>query len=351
MDAIVISHATALHAIRHARTIYRCLPWEPLTYGEQRKVLKHATSKASLIDLEYLERLGITEQGAPEPLDLIVGDPLNRRHNRRCTCHVATKPLPSGSLLKIADGIYCASPALTAAQLSLSHSLPETAMLLLEFLGTYSMPAAMPAKHNQIGDQNLTDQESQVIFKCDPATTVSSVEAIAKWASSSSYSSYRSSPSFIAEGSASPMESLVYAMLGFPMRLGGFGCANLPKGGMLLNHRIDFDAKARQLSSGVPYAICDCYIPSAKIDLEYNGFYHDDQRSRIHDECRNNGLKAMGITVLTVNYVQAQDLDALEAMAQLIYGNAGRRFRYQHNGYRTMQRNLLAEIRHAICLA
>ncbi len=350
MDAIVISHATALRAIRHARSVYRSLPWEPLAHGEQKSVLKHASSNASLIDLEHLQRLEIVENGEPSPLDLIVTKPADRRTNKRCVSHLLAKPLPGGSLLKVTDGIYCTSPALTAAQLSLSRSMPETTMLLLEFLGSYSMPVEIAAEYNHIHARNVTDQGNQVAFKCDPAMTISSLNAITRWAASSAYSTYRTSASLAVEGSASPMESLVYAMLGFPMRFGGFGCASLPKGGILLNHRIDFTSAARQLSSQMPYAICDCYIPSAKIDLEYNGFYHDDRRSREHDERRNNGLKAMGINVLVLNKEQAQDLDALETMARLAYRNAGKRFRYQFNGYWKRQRSLLTELRNAIGL-
>lgn len=215
----------------------------------------------------------------------------------------------------------------------------ETLMLLLELLGTYSMPLSFESP-----------SASSVVFGCDPATNLTALKSMVQYTTSSRDLAFRTAVSYATEGSASPMESLVYAIMGLPMSLGGFGCAKLPQGGMLLNYRVDFDLSARQMSSQMPYAICDCYIPSAKIDLEYNGLYHEQQDARIHDGNRNNGLKAMGITVLVVNRNQVQDLQALEAMARLAHKHAGKRFRYRSNGYRTVQRALLSELRQTLNL-
>ena len=103
------------------------------------------------------------------------------------------------------------------------------------------------------------------------------------------------------------------------MRFGGFGCCSLPMGGLLLNYRIDFDTLAVNMSSGIPYAICDLYCPAAGVDNEYNGIGHELQNARIHDGNRNNGLKAMGIHVLVINRDQMKDLVALEAFAQTMH--------------------------------
>ena len=338
MDAIVVSHNTALDAIRRTRRIYSCLPWEQLSATDQKRLLSTTRPNISAIDTNRLERFALYRNDEGSELDLLVGTQVNRRSNKLCNCHLLSKRLPASSILKVADGVYCCSPELTALQYSQNSSLAETVMLLLEFLGTYSLPASDAS------------EQAQACFGCEAVCSLASLRSMAKWATSSNAATFRAAVNLVTEGSASPMESLVYAMLGLPMRHGGFGCSNLPKGGMLLNHRIDFDATARQMSSQMPYAICDCYIPSAKIDLEYNGLYHEQQNARIHDGNRNNGLKAMGITVLVINKEQAQDLQALEAMAQLIHKAAGKRFRYQQNGYRSRQNNLLWGLRRAIGL-
>ena len=192
------------------------------------------------------------------------------------------------------------------------------------------------------GDQSATEQQNetryeQAHYKCEPATTIEDLETVAQLAKSSSYTSFRTAVKLARPGSASPAESLMFAVLGAPMRFGGFGCCSLPMGGLLLNYRIDFDTLAVNTSSGIPYAICDLYCPAAGVDNEYNGIGHELQNARIHDGNRNNGLKAMGIHVLVINRDQMKDLVALEAFAQTMHRLAGVRFRYRIKGYRTRQ--------------
>ncbi len=338
MDTIVLSHKSALTAILTTRHRYSRLPWEPISPAEQKRVLANSTPLLRSIDFEELESLGLTDSNCEQKLDVLVARSENRRISSRFTCHLISRGLPKESLFRISPKIYCVSPALAIAQRSCTKTLAETLMLLLELSGSYSLNHSMGSE----------DSEHSVHYHCEPAISSASLTTCSKWAKSSNYHIFREAASFTAEGSASPMESLVYTVLGLPIRYGGFGCARLPKGGMLLNHRIDFDQAARQMSGQMPYAICDCYIPSAKIDLEYNGLYHEQQNARIHDGNRNNGLKSMGIAVLVINKELVQNLDALEAVASLAYKNAGKRLRYQINGYRNLQRTLLNELQTAI---
>ncbi len=193
------------------------------------------------------------------------------------------------------------------------------------------------------GDQPTPEKQAetryeQAHYKCEPATTIEELEAVARFAKSSSCASFRTAVK-LARGSASPAESLMFAVLGAPMRFGGFGCCSLPMGGLLLNYRVDFDTLAVNMSSGIPYAICD-FCPAAGVDNEYNGIGHELQNARIHDGNRNNGLKAMGIHVLVINRDQMKDLVALEAFAQTMHRLAGVRFRYRIKGYRKHQAGL-----------
>lgn len=134
------------------------------------------------------------------------------------------------------------------------------------------------------------------------------------------------------------------------MRYGGFGCSALPKGGMLLNHRLDFNTQTVRMASGMPYAVLDADIPSAKTDLEYNGAGHEIQQARIHDGNRNNGIKGMDYKVLVINRNQMRDIVALEAMAKSIYHDAGVRFRYSIKAYRNRQAAWLNGLRNSIGL-
>lgn len=370
----VISHLSALRAIRRARRAYSALPWDSVDIDHQTQALASCIPNKDAIDFTALAMLDAWSDDDSERLDLFVADGNNRRPNERLLQHTITAPLPKGAIMHIEADIYATSPAMTALLCSKNEPVAKTLMLLMELLGTYSLPpeATYPIAYDDIwpkaedskamgdldcrSDQSATEQQNetryeQAHYKCEPATTIEELEAIARFAKSSSYTSFRTAVKLARPGSASPAESLMFAVLGAPMRFGGFGCCSLPMGGLLLNYRIDFDTLAVNMSSGIPYAICDLYCPAAGVDNEYNGIGHELQNARIHDGNRNNGLKAMGIHVLVINRDQMKDLVALEAFAQTTHRLAGVRFRYRIKGYRKRQAAWLNALRAGIGLA
>ena len=357
----VISHLSALRAIRRARRAYSALPWDSVDSEQQAQALASCIPNNDAIDFGALSILDAWNEDDSELLDLLVSNEDNRRPDKRLLQHILSAPLPEGAIMHVEADIYATSPAMTAMLCSKNESVAKTLMLLMELLGTYSLPpgATYPIAYDDIwpkgdgyeamddldcrGDQSAAEQQTetryeQAHYKCE-------------FAKSSSYASFRTAVNLARPGSASPAESLMCAVLGAPMRFGGFGCCSLPMGGLLLNHRIDFDTLAVNMSSGIPYAICDLYCPAAGIDNEYNGIGHELQNARIHDGNRNNGLKAMGIHVLVINRDQMKDLVALEAFAQTMHRLAGVRFRYRIKGYRKRQAAWLNALRAGIGLA
>lgn len=370
----VISHLSALRAIRRARRAYSAIPWGTIDDEQQVQALAGCVPNKDAIDFAALTMLDAWNEDDPELLDIFVAGGNNRRPDGRLIQHTITAPLPQGAIRHIEADIYATSPAMTAMLCSKNESVAKTLMLLMELLGTYSLPpeATYPIAYDDIwpkpddsstiGDLDCWSEQSgvekqnetryeQAHYKCEPATTIEELEAIARFAKSSSYASFRTAVKLARAGSASPAESLMFAVLGVPMRFGGFGCCSLPMGGLLLNYRIDFDTLAVNMSSGIPYAICDLYCPAARVDNEYNGIGHELQNARIHDGNRNNGLKAMGIHVLVINRDQMKDLVALEAFAQTMHRLAGVRFRYRVKGYRKRQAAWLNALRAGIGLA
>lgn len=370
----VISHLSALRAIRRARRAYSALPWDAIDDEQQTQALVGCVPNKDAIDFAALAILDAWSEDDSERLDLFVASGSNRRPDGRLLQHTITAPLPQAAIMHIEADIYATSPAMTAMLCSKNESVAKTLMLLMELLGTYSLPpeATYPIAYDDTwpeansfetmddldcqGDQPTPEKQSetryeQAHYKCEPATTIEELEAVARFAKSSSYASFRTAIKLARAGSASPAESLMFAVLGAPMRFGGFGCCSLPMGGLLLNYRVDFDTLAVNMSSGIPYAICDLYCPAAGVDNEYNGIGHELQNARIHDGNRNNGLKAMGIHVLVINRDQMKDLVALEAFAQTMHRLAGVRFRYRIKGYRKRQAAWLNTLRAGIGLA
>ena len=340
MDTLVLSHASALRAFRKARTMYRALPWREPSPAEQRRALDACRPNASFIDCHLLERHGAMSETKDE-LHVLVGKGGARRTVPGLTCHVQRPDrLPVHALLRIDPTLYCCSPTYAALQYSVDRDVPEVLVLLLEMLGTFTLPADATLPISWGGfwpDRRTREDVEQAHYRCDPIVTLGELRSMARWSSRTSGAVFRRAVRLAAQGAASPCEAIMYGMFAAPLSTGGFGIGSFPHGGMRLNHRIDFSERAVRMSSGIPYAICDAYIPAARTDIEYNGADHEKANPRIHDGNRNNGLKAMGIDVLVINREQARDIVALEAIAQTLYKRAGLRLRYRKAGYRTRQ--------------
>lgn len=227
----VISHFSALRAIRRARRAYSALPWDFVDSEQQAQALASCIPNNDAIDFGALSILDAWNEDDSELLDLLVSDEDNRRPDKRLLQHILSAPLPEGAIMHVEADIYATSPAVTAMLCSKNESVAKTLMLLMELLGTYSLPpgATYPIAHDDIwpkgdgcaatgdldclGNQSVAEQQNetryeQAHYKCEPATTIEELEAVARFAKSSSYASFRTAVKLARAGSASPAESL-----------------------------------------------------------------------------------------------------------------------------------------------
>ena len=321
MDAFILSHQSALQAIRYARSRYFGLPWDGLTRPQQQRALEACAPAGGDIDYGALERVGAWDPELRDPVDVLVGGAGARRRHLDLAPHVMSGTLPSNSLLQVQPGLYCCSPALVITQYAQTHPWQEVLALCMELCGAFGL-----------GDEGY--------LVCEPALTVVQLNRYLGCSKQiRGLPVARKAARYALNGAASPMEGIVGALYHVPLSLGGFGLDS-----MLLNHRIDFDHDA-VLASGMPYAICDAYLPLAKTTFEYNGGYHDAASARRHDEKRTAGLLAMGIQTIPLNDGQLRDIEALEAIAKTVYKRIGKRLRYTTAGYRPKQLELLNALR------
>lgn len=210
----VISHFSALRAIRRARRAYSALPWDSVDSEQQAQALAGCIPNNDAIDFGALSILDAWNEDDSELLDLLVSNEDNRRPDKRLLQHILSAPLPEGAIMHVEADIYATSPAMTAMLCSKNESVAKTLMLLMELLGTYSLPpgATYPIAYDAIwpkgddcaatgdldclGDQSATEQQNetryeQAHYKCEPATTIEELEAVARFAKSSSYTSFR----------------------------------------------------------------------------------------------------------------------------------------------------------------
>ena len=148
----VISHFSALRAIRRARRAYSALPWDSVDSEQQAQALASCIPNNDAIDFGALSILDAWNEDDSELLDLLVSDEDNRRPDKRLFQHILTAPLPEGAIMHVEADIYATSPAVTAMLCSKNESVAKTLMLLMELLGTYSLPpgATYPIAHDDI---------------------------------------------------------------------------------------------------------------------------------------------------------------------------------------------------------
>ena len=146
----VISHLSALRAIRRARRAYSALPWGVIDDEQQAQALADCVPNKDAIDFAALAILDAWSEDDPERLDLFVAGGNNRRPDERLLQHTITAPLPESAIMHIEADIYATSPAMTAMLCSKNESVAKTLMLLMELLGTYSLPpeATYPLAHD-----------------------------------------------------------------------------------------------------------------------------------------------------------------------------------------------------------
>lgn len=335
---IVVSHESALRCIRFTRCRYGYLPWQGLPASDGALVLQRATANACHLDETELLRRGCWDGHEPRSIDVLIPTRGAQRSRTGIRQHVCSGPLPAGSLCEIGAGLYCTSPALTLLQLGTARSPAASVALAFELCGLFSMSEETASMRQAPGSEEEGYREAE------PALTRPQLSAyLAAVQSAPGKRAACHAAKHALERARSPMEAITAALLHMPHVYGGF---NIP---LVLNHRIDFSDAARTVS-GMPYAVCDAYAPGARSAVEYNGGYHDDAASRLHDERRRLGLSAMGIETYAVNSEQLRDATALEVVAQMIYRRAGKRYRNRTTGYRIKQVTLLNELRVAFGL-
>ena len=336
-SVIVVSHESALRGIRFARCRYGLLPWKHLSAQEQRDALSRARVSKSAVDRDELARLGFCSWNKDDDVHLLASNVAARRQTPgQCVTSMRTD-VPPGLFLEAAPGVIVPSPELCFIQCCTELSFPAALALGLELCGTFSMSEAF-------GD----GQTNNVTFRyreCEASMTARSLtRLLTRLKYMKGLRTARVVAQYLLDGARSPMEAIVAGVFHPPFSRGGFGIK-----GILLNHRIPFDRAAID-ASNMSYAVCDAYIPGAKATLEYNGGDHDNPSTRIHDERRSLGLSTLGISTLPLNQETLKDIDALEAVASIIYKRAGKRYRDRSKNSAVRRIELLNGLRTAFSL-
>lgn len=272
MATIVLSHRTAFQLFHSGVDFSRAkrFPDRTALLSVQSPSVQDQTRAMSV-----LSRYGVAKA---DPLHVMVARPGDRRVRTGLICHVCSCALPAKSTLALGDGVFVVSPELCFLQAAQFLTTNELVEFGYELCGAYEL---------------LGDGADYIERKA-----VSSVEDIgcllramggepgvarAAWALR-----------HVRNGARSPLEAAFTMMLILPRNEGGFGLRDIE-----MDWRVDVSKRARALTRRTHFYF-DVYVRRARLDIEYDGFLHEEEEQKAIDEERRSALDAMKYGMITV---------------------------------------------------
>lgn len=287
--AIFIGHKTALaywrtHDRNWAQPISQAAPQE------------NNSPYYSQIDTGILWKFSIDEK----PVSILVSCKANMRKSQNLSPRIWSGKHPSRSFYKIAQDLYISTPEAAFLQLGKESSLIQLITIGYELCGSYGLSAQSDSGFLRREPRSNPQFIERYLEKCDG---IHGVKA-AKRASS-----------YIAKGSASPMESLLSMLLCLPPSLGGFG---LPR------PELNFPIETNE--GGIVMRRCDLYWPNQRFALEYDSDTFHSDASKLHlDSSRRSTLEKAGVHVVSVTKNQVFDRGQLFNLATIVSKRLGKR--------------------------
>lgn len=267
-------------------------------------------------DLQECGRMLETRSNSlTSPLHVAVTDASMRRTNKSVAFHVLKGENKRGLLLRAPVSVgaahdYMCSPALTLAQLSLGMTRGKLALAAFEWCGAYACDRSL----SSVGEG---------FVGVPPLISVGNIKTFARY-----HSEIRGCDTlarvmrYVADGSASPMESALVILLCFPVKWGGYGLP-LPQ----LNKPIALPKK-KQTAARKTFFAGDLLWPSKKLIVEYDSDAFHVGHSRIsEDSLRRNFLADMGYTVVSVTSDQVFQVLKTDELARQLLKHLGIRKR------------------------
>jgi len=313
------------------------------------------------------------------PINLMVDSQNAKRRTKLVRPRVFSGSVPEWCFVKIEDGVFVCSPQFSFFQMAEELSLIELIKLGLELCGTYSMPvmgvsdresAGGPDRESAGGPDRESGGESggvsdrepggesaeesdrepggesdgksdrepgrECLYNQAPLTSVRALKAFtARMKGVKGRKKADRALRYITDGSASPMETIVFMLLTLPYKLGGY---RLPK--PELNKRIDIHKIAKQRPDRSFYK-CDLYWSKTNLAVEYDSdLYHTGPERIERDSIKRLDLKTLGIEVVTATRRQIQSALELENLAKSIAKNLGKRFWYKNPQFQKARKDL-----------
>ena len=297
MDGI-LSHETALEVLRRRDLRGR------VARGERPAI--EAPPLAPRRD-ELLARIEGSPvlRGISLPLDLLVSSDGGRVRTALSRAHLQRAPLPAGSVVRLAEGVFCTAPEQLAVQMAPRLTMLELAVLLSELMGTYSI------------DADLEDGMSQRLV---PLMTREGLLAhLDALGSRPGVLRVRRAAAMACVGSGSPRETKLSMRFGLKPAHGGHHLNVLS-----MNEPLEVRRIIGSMRAGVRKPDLLIGGPEGRIvAVEYLGRHHDEPARLVQDANRTNELKAIGVSEYVIRREQYADLDYMDGIADAIRRELG----------------------------
>ncbi|WP_172623477.1 PDDEXK family nuclease [Arabiibacter massiliensis] len=242
------------------------------------------------------------------PLALVVPDAASRGKSQGLECHVWNAPVGTQSFVRVGEGLFASRTEACFLQMATRLSSVQLILLGYELCGTYVLDASHPNGFRK-REKPLTSAAALRRYVQKAAGMKGSRQAL-------------EALRFVADGSASPMESVLTMLLCLSTVLGGYGLA-LP----LLNYLVRMPDDVRR-ATGRARCFCDLCWPEAKLAVEYESdAFHGGETDIARDSKRRAALARAGYTVVTVTWAQVRDARELDEVARVLAKRLGKRLR------------------------
>lgn len=246
------------------------------------------------------------------PIHFIVTDKKAHRRSEGVVCHLSSN-LPRNSFLMIGKGIYVSTPEACFLQMAAEYPFAKLLKIGFELCGTYS-----------IYDDQLIRREPRM-------STGSLYEYLSHATGCKGAKRAALIVKYLADNSASPMETALTALLCLPPHRGGYG---LPQ--PLLNYPIKQEHILRY---------CDLCWPGSKLALEYDSdAHHASPRKLNEDSFRRIQIETTDMHVISVTKTQLFDPNSFEQLAHVVGRYLGKRIRTNQQDHPVQQMNLRKEL-------
>ena len=256
---------------------------------------------------------------ANDSLEVMVFDRKNARYAMNCQCHVSSKRFSSSRFIELGNDVYIAGVELCALQAATYLSFRELVEYYFELCGTYSLGTGSSTSYTERIALTSTERLKQFfnsITRCDGLTLA------------------RKAIQCVRDGCRSPMETAFGMMLTLPKSEGGLGIK-----GVETDYEVQVTAAAKNLTRRKKFFM-DAYLKKSRTDVEYNGFYHDEEVDRAIDEERKNALASMGYGIITVSRYSFMHASSFVRVMEAIQRKEGIRPSRLPKDFQIMQEDL-----------